>query len=442
MKLLLLLLTRVVLFSLLIWSGWARGQVSSLETPKVDDANPTEVTLGDGDCFEEVASIDFGHWSENLENNRISYVFQHTEEYPYYRRILDAFVGIETKRYFPESIRPNRSYWRNVDGRKGVGAKGHYSLIQDFRGQANVLGVGVDINLADEFAFFLYDKDEYTDRTHYAHAAKGGLISVMTTIGDDAEFIEVGKSSNWRIGSNTRLRLWSSRFLDSEGEWNEGIYHNKFFRTLFIRKERVEVAGVERQVAKICRLKWSPVALTNSEDLVPAIEEELARRADRIHALRIVQNEVPATREEWRAAFLRLSPETFIRVLTVPKGHSGDYSKSTEVGEIAVTFTRDPYSDQIWYSPEKVYRSDGAKHDTGLYHFYIGGRLSVDGRDLGWIITAGLGTYRRCCSENTPRLKNQEFAMQWRNVDRDEYRMTCGDDACNVYIKKEILRLR
>ena len=40
-------------------------------------------------------------------------------------------------------------------------------------------------------------------------------------------------------------------------------------------------------------------------------------------------------------------------MLTVPKGHSGDFRKSTEVGEIAVTFTRDPYSDQIRYVQEK-----------------------------------------------------------------------------------------
>ena len=448
MKQLILRLTSVVLFSLLIWPGWAQGDVSSPNTSQAeglstaDGTEPTEVTPGDGDCYEEVASIDYGDWSDKLENNQIRHVFQHVEEYPYYRRVSGAFVGIGTQRYYPNSIVPNRSYWRIMDGRKGVGAKGHYSLIQDFRGQANVLGVAVDINVADEFAIFFYDRDSHTDRTHYAHAAKEGLLGVMTTMGDKAEFIDVGKSPNWRLGSNTKLRVWSSRFLDREGEWDERLYHNKAFRTLFIRREKVEVAGVERRLTKICRLEWAPVAVTNSDKLVPAVEDELARRADRIHALRMVNNEVPADREEWRSAFLSLNPETFIHVLTLPKDHSGDFSKSTEIGEIAVTFTRDPNSDQIYYKPEKVYRSDGAQHNTGYYRFFVQGRLSVDGQDLGWIMDANMGTYYRCCSENTPRLRNQEFTMLWKDIERDEFRMRCGDDACNVYIKKAVLKLR
>ena len=84
----------------------------------------------------------------------------------------------------------------------------------------------------------------------------------------------------------------------------------------------------------------------------------------------------------------------------------------TEAGEIAITFTRDPYSDQIYYHPEKVWRLDGAYNNSGLYHFYVQGRLSVDGRDLGWIIEAAIGTYRRCCDENTYNLKHQKFKIQ------------------------------
>ena len=448
MKPLILRLNRVALISLLVWPGWAPGEESSPENPKgdgltiTDSGKPAEFALSDEDCYQEVASIDYADWSERLENNRIRYVFQHTEEYPYYRRVDNAFLGIETKRYFPGSIVPNRSYWRIVDGRKGVGAEGHYSLIQDIRGEANVLGVAVNVNVGDEFAFFFYDRNSYTDHTHYAHAAKGGQLGVMTTMGDKAEFIDVGRAKSWRLGSNTTLRLWSSRFLDREGDWSDGIYNNKFFRTLFILRDKVEVAGVERQLTKICRLKWSPVAVTNSEKLIPAIEEELMRRADRVHALRIVNNEVPSEREDWRSAFLSLSPETFIHVLTVPKGHSGDFRKSTEVGEIAVTFTRDPYSDQIRYEQEKKWSSDGSQYHTGLYRFFVQGRLSVDGRDLGWIMEAYMGIYRRCCSEDNRRLRDQDFTMYWKNVERDDFRMICGDDACNVYIRKEVLRLR
>ena len=75
----------------------------------------------------------------------------------------------------------------------------------------------VGVNVTDEFAFFLYDWDDDTDSGIYAHAAKEGLLDVMTTIGDEAEFVEVGKASNWRLGSNTSLRAWCSRFLESDG---------------------------------------------------------------------------------------------------------------------------------------------------------------------------------------------------------------------------------
>lgn len=418
------------------------GSFSTDGAKSGDGTQREDAVPGDEDCFAEIASIDFGDWSEKLENNRFRHVFQYIDAYPYYRRVSDVYVGIETDRYFPNSTRPNRSYWSFVNGRKGVGAEGNYSLIQDFRGEANVLGVAVGINAADEFAFFLYDRDSDTNASHYAHGAREGLLDVMTTVGNEAVFIDVEKAGNWRIGSNTKLRAWSSRFLDSAGEWNEGVYSNKLFRTLYFINSQVTVAGVERKVNKICRLAWSPVAVTNSDKLVPAIEAELARRADRIHALRIVNNEVPASRAEWRAAFNSLRPETFIHLLTVSRNHSGDIGVSTEVGEITITFTRDPYSDQIYYQPEKVWRLDGAQHNSGLYHFYIQGRLSVDGRDLGWIIDAKIGTYWRCCDENTHNLKHQKFGMQWRDVDRDDYRMRCGSEECEVYIRKQSLRLR
>ena len=217
---LILRLNLVALFSLLVWPGWASGEESSPDNPKgdgltiADSGKSAEGALSDEDCYREVASIDYGDSSGNLENNRIRYVFQHMDEYPYYRRVADAYLGIETKRYFPGSTVPNRNYWRIVDGRKGVGAEGHYSLIQDIRGEANVLGVAVDVNVGDEFAFFFYDRNSYSDRTHYAHAAKGGHLGVMTTMGDKAEFIDVGRAKSWRLGSNTTLRLWSSRFVD------------------------------------------------------------------------------------------------------------------------------------------------------------------------------------------------------------------------------------
>ncbi len=68
--------------------------------------------------------------------------------------------------------------------------------------------------------------------------------------------------------------------------------------------------------------------------------------------------------------------------------------------------------------------------------------MSVDERDRGWIIDAVIGTYWRCWDENTYNLKHQKYKMQWRNVDRDEYGFNCGSEKCEVFIKKEVLRLR
>lgn len=106
------------------------------------------------------------------------------------------YVGIETVRYFPNSIRPNRSNWGIVNGRKCDGAEGHYSLIRDCRGEANVPGVAAGINVADEFAFFLYDRNSDTNASHYAHDAREGLLDVMTTAEDKAEFINVERASS------------------------------------------------------------------------------------------------------------------------------------------------------------------------------------------------------------------------------------------------------
>ncbi|MYJ97129.1 MAG: hypothetical protein F4053_16590, partial [Proteobacteria bacterium] len=56
------------------------------------------IELGDQDCYRELASIDFGHSSESLQNNRFRYVFQHVDEYPYYRVVEAVFIGIQTPR--------------------------------------------------------------------------------------------------------------------------------------------------------------------------------------------------------------------------------------------------------------------------------------------------------------------------------------------------------
>ena len=71
--------------------------------PQAEHANTT-VALADADCLKEVAFVDDGNRSKALENNRFLYALQHLEDHPYYRRVEDAFVGIETSRWFPNEI--------------------------------------------------------------------------------------------------------------------------------------------------------------------------------------------------------------------------------------------------------------------------------------------------------------------------------------------------
>lgn len=437
-------------------AGWVRSGEGTERRPAAarpagDAVRPaaaarwTVAPLGDADCM-EVASVDYSDWSGALENNRMRHVFQHVEDYPYYRRVEDVFVGLETSRWFPDGTTPGWAYWTFVDGRQGVGAEGHYSLIEDFRGDATVRGVSVGVNVNDDFAFFLYDREQDRGPSYYAHVATEGRLGVMTTIGDGAEFIDVHRSL-WRRGGPAVLRLWSKRFSyyeDHAGryhDWNDAILREKPFRTLFFLRSPVRVAGVEREVNRICRLAYSPLVVTNSDDLLPAVEEELTRRAARIHAVRIVNGQVPATREDRRASFRMLAPDTFVRVATVPTGHAGDFRRRHDLfGDVAVTFTRDPLSDQIHYRTN-TRMIGGVEVPTGLFAFFVEGRLEVGGRDVDGVVDAFLGSYRRCCSADNERLARQTFDVRWRDREGEDFRVACASGECSISVRKRRLEL-
>ena len=274
----------------------------------------------------------------------------------------------------------------------------------------------------------------------------------MTTTDDGVEFIEIGG-----------LRPWNTRFMyyeDHRGrhfDWNDAILNEKLFRTVFFIEDTVTIAGVEHGVNRICRLGYSPLAATNSDELVPAIEDELTRRGERIHAMRIVNHEVPATQEERRASFRSLAPDTLVRVLTVPDGHVGDIRRNDDLfGDVAITFTRDPYSDEIYYRRQTELIA-GIERDGSFSDFYVEGRLSVNGKDLGAPVVGYLGRYYRCCDEDTESLKFQRFDMRWppqnqgrgsaasrqsrlqRQLQRQGLRVQCEAGECGVFAMKRNL---
>ena len=358
------------------------------------------------------------------------------------------YVGI--KNFPPDPDSPyawemRHSYSKHMAGRKGIGAEGHYSLILDFRGHALVQGTSVEIAKVDEFAFFLYDRNNEANTgsrfdRYFAHAAKDGLLDVMTTIGKEAVFIDVERAPfKPTTGRYTALRAWNSRFRKRIG-WQQKVYRNKFFRTLYFVNSQVTVAGVERGVTKICRLEYSPLVVTNSDILVPAIETELARRADLIHAWRNYNYEIPTSRAAWRSAYESLNKEAFIPVMTVPKRHVGDFSVRTEVGEIAITFTRDPRHRHVDRSGP-LEKSHPAYSDR--YVFYVSGHLSVNGVDWGRIMRARVGVGTGLNDTIINRLKRQDFIeMEWKSTDEGSYRFLCGPEACTLFIKKGRTRIR
>ena len=175
----------------------------------------------------------------------------------------------------------------------------------------------------------------------------------------------------------------------------------------------------------------SPLTATNFAEWGAAVEEELTRRGDRLDSLGTVNNEVPATRQERIASFRMLAPETFVRVATVPKSHVGDFKSDHELfGDVAITFTKDPYSDEIYYKPAK----------DPFSNFWVKGLLSVDGQDLGVATEAYLGRYYVCCDEDTENLKHQKFQMRWENRGDEKLRVQCGPDECGVLVRKRDLR--
>ena len=392
------------------------------------------VELGDGDCFRELASIDIGHSSEGLENNRFRHVFQHVDEYPYYRVVEGVFIGIRTAGTGPGAMVPNRNYWSFVQGREGVGAEDNISLFHDIRGVADVGGVPVEIDVGGDFAFFLYPRSATDETAYHASAARGGSFSVLATTDDGAEFIGTRKSGDWRLGEHTVLRLYSSRFSQCD-VWCDGEYDGKYLRTVFMVENTVNVGGRTHRRDRICRMPYYPLVVTNSSALLPAVHEELAVRADRIHAARIVNGLEPASSDEWAAAFERVDPSVMVKIASMPRDHRGDFSTDTRFGTVTIRFTRDFSEDNDDLRSGAFYR--------GNYRYWthsIVGRLLVDDQDLGPITVVDLGEINQGHNLRTVVL-DQKFRTVGSTFRNDNGGLQCGDNTCDIVVQRKLLRL-
>lgn len=378
---------------------------------------------GDANCDAEIATIDNGEDS-TLEGNRFRHVFLRTREYPFYRKFENVFLGVHTVLRVADARRPGERLWTSRRGRENVGAEGHYSLIHDFRGKTTFRGISVDVTADKEFAFFLYDRNDDSNAGWYAHMASKGVFPVLTTTDGAPEFVEVGSLglANSRFGSRRNVvRRGKSSSLDKE-----------LIRALFFVDISTTVAGQQHTATKFCLLDGATLALTNTDALVPAIEQELIRRARKIDAGRTAAS-TSATPDEKRAAFRRLeSADTWVHVTTVPENIEGDFKAgSTVFGNVEITFTRDPLSDDIHYRATP----------SNWFDFFVNGRLSVGGKYIGQPVEALLGRYWRCCSTKTTALMEQQFrSVRWTN--KNNIKVECDSGECEILVKKSHLRLQ
>ena len=177
-------------------------------------------------------------------------------------------------------------------------------------------------------------------------------------------------------------------------------------------------------------------ASADSDEWFLGIAEELAGIRERMHALRTVNNEVPATREERRRSFRELAPDTFVRVLTVPQGHVGDFRSNDGLfGNVALTFTRDSDSDLVttFFWPNRV----------GIT-YTVRGLLSVDGRGLGEPARGlAFGDTRGRREEHDRNVKSQRFReMRWTNGEQGRLRVQRTFRGYEILVRKRDLSLR
>jgi len=213
---------------------------------------------------------------------------------------------------------------------------------------------------------------------------------------------------------------------------------------------------VERRVKKICRLSYSPLAVTNSNEFDPGCR----------------RGAVPPGRPAARGTDgQRRSPgnagraESGVRQVGArhvrPRGRRARGPCRRFPGRRRPVRRRRGHVhprpvQQRHLLAEAKERIGGVDIDTSYAHFYVEGRLSVDGRDLGAPVIGRLGRYVQCCSEDTKSLKLQRFSLAWphqdetrgsvasrqRSLERQELRVRCERGECCVFVRKRHLELQ
>ena len=323
-------------------------------------------------CYQELASI--GADSSFLESDEFHFkhVFQYIDTPPYYRYVGPASIGIERE---PKSA----PMYQIHEGRPQVG-EGHYALLTPM-GSGVVADVEIDIDDRGEFAYLFFETGlppEPHNGTPITRSRFGTIqgARVATTVGDDVvvfrpselrfhshSFYEVERGTTWRMAESDQDRWLGTRryFRTPDNVDYVPADSDTAVRTISpARETTTRVAGVDRTQRIFCRYGYAPLAATNHDAFLPAIEREL---------------------ESWVENVIR--PLQHEPVVEIRLGHVGDFVHRDEHGTVAIRL--DSRVVQLRVRRNHLYR------DREIT-FGVQARLYFHGKDFGVVGHYSLGT--------------------------------------------------
>ena len=285
-----------------------------------------------------------------------------------------------------------------IEGRKNVG-KGHYALLTPY-GKGVVSDVDIDVGLGrGEFAYLFFKSslpDKPHNNTRWRRWRYNEIVAtrVATTVGGDVvffypseltfhshSFYKVKPGMEWRRAESPRDR-WRGerRFFKTPGSVDYLVPRTKTaVRTISTqRKKTTRIAGMDRTEKVFCRYRYSPLAFTNHDVFLPAIEREL--RAWVEHVIKPLEHEP---------------------VVEIPNGHVGDFVQSSKYGTIAIRFD------------DREKRKDLRRSVSYLggwvseHEYVVQARLELFGKDFGVVGEFRLGKARG------PRYSRQPWRKHW-----------------------------
>ena len=346
-------------------------------------------------CYQELASI--GSDSSSLKHpySYFKHVYQYIDTPPYYRYVGPASIGIKRE---PKSA----PMYQIVEGRKNVG-KDHYALLTPY-GKGVVSDVEIDVGLGrGEFAYLFFksslpSKPHNNTRWRRWRYNEIAAARVATTVGGEVvffypseltfhshSFYKVKPGMKWRRAESPR-DLWRGerRYFKTPDSVDYLVPDSKTaVRTISTEgRKTTRIAGMDRTQKVFCRYRYSPLAFTNHDVFLPAIEREL--KAWVKHVIEPLQHEP---------------------LVEIPNGHVGDFVHRHKYGTISIRFdegeTKKNWERSVSYLGGLV----------SSHKYVVQARLDLFGRDFGVVGEFRLGKARG------PRYGRQPWQKHWDKLE-------------------------